>query len=254
MKLKESLVSVILPVYNAGKFLPFCLESIRKQTYTDFEIIAIDDHSSDNSFKILNQFKKKDKRIKLSRNKKKYGLAICYNRALKIAKGQFVAFINPNDITGLERLKRQVKFLVANPKTVAVGTQYTTIDENNKKLTRSNFPQEHEVIYNAILPATSLKPESVMINRHLLPKDILHFTHNKYPFIFTEIFIKMLQYGKFANLNQWLYSQRVGIKRGRKHSKVTQIISLAKLWVKSRATYDYHPPIKSFLPPMVKEI
>src|SRR5437016_2294579 len=136
MTLNPNIVSVILPVYNAAEFLPQCLESLKEQTYEHLQIIAVDDHSRDSSIRILSQFKKQFKNIAVYRNKKRYGLAVCYNRALKLATGRFVAFMNPNDVNGLNRFKRQVNFLLQHPKTVAVGTQYTAIDKENRKLER----------------------------------------------------------------------------------------------------------------------
>lgn len=253
MKLKPSVVSVILPVYNAGRFLEECLNSLELQTYQDIQVIAIDDHSRDNSVAILRQFKKRFPNFEIYRNKKRYGLAVCYNRALKRAQGKFVAFMNPQDINAVSRFKRQVSFLLNNPKTVAVGTQYTSIDEDNKKLVRSELPEEHESIYDTLIHTSSLHPETIMINRALLPKDLLYFKNNRYPFIFTEVFVKFFQYGRVANIRQSLYFHRESLKRtGRTSSKISKIVTMMKLWVSSRQNYDYKPPIRSSLPGMIR--
>ncbi|MGH7203697.1 MAG: glycosyltransferase family 2 protein [Candidatus Levyibacteriota bacterium] len=253
MKLQSSVVSVILPVYNAGKFLEDCLNSLEFQTYRDIQIIAIDDHSRDDSVKILRKFKKRFSNFEIYTNKKRYGLAVCYNRALKRAKGKFVAFMNPHDINAISRFKRQVTFLSNNPKTVAVGTQYTSIDEGNKKLVRSELPEEHASIYETLIHASSMHPETIMINRALLPKDLLHFRNRKYPFIFTEVFVKFFQYGKVANIRQSLYFHREGVKRaGRNSSKLSKIVTMMKLWVSSRQNHDYKPSIRTTLPGMIK--
>src|SRR5476651_2799819 len=98
MKLKDSVVTVILPVYNASKYLPDCLNSLAMQSYQNLQIIVIDDHSRDDSLKILRRYKKNFENFEIYPNKKRYGLAICYNRALKRARGKYIAFINPHDI------------------------------------------------------------------------------------------------------------------------------------------------------------
>ncbi len=253
MKFKDSVVTVILPVYNAAKFLPECLESLKEQTYRDLQIIAIDDHSRDNSPAILRKFKQELNNLEIYRNKKRYGTAICYNRALKRAHGRFVAFMNPNDINAISRFKRQVNFLLNHPKTVAVGTQYTSINEANKKLERSNLPEANEEIYDNLLPASPLHPETVMVNRELLPKDLLYFKPNKYPFVFTEVFIKFFQYGKVANIAQSLYFHREGVKRhGRTPSRVRQFVSMMQLWLTSRANHEYRPSLRTSLPAILK--
>jgi glycosyltransferase involved in cell wall biosynthesis len=242
MKLKDSVVTVILPVYNASKFLPECLASLKEQTYQDLQIIAIDDHSRDNSLA-----------IEIYTNKKRYGLAICYNRALKRAQGRFVAFMNPNDVNAISRFKRQVNFLIQHPKTVAVGTQFTSIDDANKKLERSSLPADNEDIYDSLLPASPIHPETIMVDRTLLPKDLLYFRNNKYPFVFTEVFVKFFQYGKVANIKQSLYFHREGVKRGvRNNSRVNQFVSMMKLWLSSRANHEYRPSLRTTLPQLFR--
>jgi glycosyltransferase involved in cell wall biosynthesis len=253
MKFKDSVVTVVLPVYNASKYLPDCLNSLALQTHQDLQIIAIDDHSRDDSLKILKKFKKQFANFEIHHNKKRYGLAVCYNRALKKARGKYIAFMNPNDVNAISRFKRQVNFLLNNPKTVAVGTQYTSIDEFNKKLERSDLPEEHETIYDTLIHTSSLHPETIMINRELLPKDLLYFRNNKYPFIFTEVFVKFFQYGKVANIRQSLYFHREGIKRhGRQASKLNKIASMVRIWLSSRSNYDYKPPIRTSLPAIIR--
>lgn len=253
MKFKDSVVTVILPVYNAGKFLPECLASLQEQTYQDLQIIAIDDHSRDDSLAILKHFKKEFKNLEIYTNKKRYGLAICYNRAMKKAHGRFIAFMNPNDINSISRFKRQVNFLMNHPKTVAVGTQFTSINDDNKKLERSSLPETPEEIYDNLLPASPLHPETVMVDRMMLPKDLLYFKHNKYPFVFTEVFVKFFQYGKVANIKQSLYFHREGIKRGvRNRSRVKQFVSMMRLWLSSRANHEYRPSIRTTLPAILR--
>ena len=255
MKIKSDVISVILPVHNAARYLPQCLESLKEQTYKKLQIIAIDDFSKDDSVAVLEKFQIRFKKLEIYQNKKRYGLAICYNRALKVARGQFIAFMNPHDVNAISRLKRQMSFLQKNPKAVAVGTQYTSIDDNNKKLERSNLPEEHEVIYDTMIQAASFHPETVMINRAKLPKDLLHFTHNKYPFVFTEVFLKLSTYGMLANITHSLYFHRDGVKRNpRQLSKINQIASMMKLWVTSKTYNDTRPSFRTFFPQLVKSI
>lgn len=252
MKLQESLVSVILPVSNASAYLETCLTSLLKQNYDAIEIIAIDDKSKDDSFAILRRFRSLDERIRIYRNKKKYGVSICYNRGIKKARGQFITFMNPHDKNALTRLRKQVQFLTENPKVVAVGTQVTHIDGKEKRLEVTNFPEQHEAIYQNFLRGLTMQFETVLINRFLLPKDALKFTNNTYPFLYTEVFVKILQYGKFANISQALYYHRKYMAEAQvKITGLKKRLELGKLWVKSVSEHDYRPSIKSLLEPQV---
>ena len=253
MKLNESLISVVLPVTNAEAFLPTCLESLLKQNYENIEIIAIDDKSKDDSYAILKRFKALDERVRVYRNKKRYGLSVCYNRAIKKARGQFITFMNPYDKNALNRFQRQVRFLSQNQKVVAVGTQVTHIDGKEKNLETTKFPQSHEAIYQNFLRGFSMQFESVLINRFLLPKDILKFRSNTKPFIYTEVFVKILQYGQFANLSGALYYHRKYISEASvKLTKIKKSLELGKLWVKSVSEHDYRPSVSSILSPRLE--
>lgn len=253
MKLQEYVVSVLLPVYNAGEFLPECLKSLKDQTYKNLQIIAIDDHSKDDSYVLLKKFQKTFKMLEVYKNKKRYGLPVCYNRAIKKAKGHFIVFMNPSDINTVSRFKQQVSYLLNNSKTVAVGTQYITIDKNKKKLSKSNLPEDHELIYNSLLTKKSLQPETIMINRKLVPKDLLYFKKLKYPTVFTEILVKLFQYGRVVNLSSYLYYHRVGIATNpEKRTRLTHIFSMFRLWLRFRSSYDYRPTLRSLFPPLVK--
>lgn len=257
MKLKSDVVSVILPVHNGARFLESCLDSLVSQTHQNLQIIAIDDFSKDESFTILKKFQKQYKNLEVYKNKKQYGFAVCFNRAVRRAHGQFITFMNQHDVNAISRLKRQVNFLTKNPKTVAVGTQYTSIDEQNRKLERSDLPEDHEVIYDNVIQGASFHPETVLINRERLPKDLLYFKHNKYPFVFTEVFLKFFNYGQVANItNQSLYYHREGIKRhsGRRASKVRQITSMVKLWIQAARYNDDRPSFRTFFPQLVRGI
>ena len=88
------MISVIMPVYNVEKNLHYCLNSILKQTYVDFEVICIDDASTDSSFEILEYFSKKDSRIKIIKNNLNKGLGYCSNIGLQEANGDYVLFLN----------------------------------------------------------------------------------------------------------------------------------------------------------------
>lgn len=249
----KPLISVLLPVHNSALTLEECVFSIKKQTHKNFEIIAIDDNSSDKSYSILKNLKKKEKRLKIYKNIKRYGIAVTLNRAVRRARGQYVAFMDTDDFSKPERFNKQLKFLLQNPEIAAVGTQCTFVNEKGKKIGRSTFPTENSLIYQNLLHGISMQFETVMINKTLLPKDILKFHTGSNPFIYSDIFMKLTPYGKFANLKESLHYHR-------RHPKIyfsdvrKNIISLIQLWIKSKALYDYDAPLRSFFSPLIKSV
>lgn len=247
MKQTDHIVSIILPVHNAGRFLHDSLESLLRQTYDNIEVIAIDDNSKDGSYGILKTLGKQDKRLKVYRNKKRYGLAICLNRALRRAKGQFIGFMDPTHVSARSRIQKQLNFLLRHPKVVAVGLQCKIIDHKNRNLGKTEFPTAHAEIYKTLPKGSSMLFETALINKQLLPKDLLKFSSNAYPFVYAQVLMQCIQYGLLANLMECLYSYRkTTIKTYKELRKVDHWFSYVKLWLTSIAQYDYRPSLRSF--------
>lgn len=201
----DQLVSVILPIRNSEASLRDCLDSLLAQTYLNLEIIAIDDASIDKSYKILREYRRKDKRLIISRNVKQYGMSVTLNRALKKARGSYVALMNQKDISTPDRIKRQIFYLRRHPKVAALGTQAMFLNSNTNQVAKSSFPTDHNTISKTFLTSDALQLESIVINRYLLPRDLLKFDSLKYPLVYRTLLTKILPYGIFANLNQHLY-------------------------------------------------
>lgn len=110
--MSHPLVSVVLPVYNAGTMLPLALESIRRQTFRDWELILIDDGSTDGC---MTGFRSTDDRVRVIRDEKNTGLAARLNQGIDLARGKYLARMDQDDVAYPGRLETQVKFLDAHP-------------------------------------------------------------------------------------------------------------------------------------------
>lgn len=107
------LISVILPCFNAQYFLPLALDSIINQTYTNLEILCINDGSTDKTADILEEFAKKDKRIRVVHNEKNLKLIGTLNKAIALAKGEFIARMDADDISNKERIEKLYSILIS---------------------------------------------------------------------------------------------------------------------------------------------
>src|SRR3989344_9200868 len=110
MKIKPK-ISVIMSAYNVEKYIAESIESILNQTFRDFELIIINDASTDKTLDIIKGFMKKDKRLKLINNKKNLYATISRNKALRIAKGVYIAIQDSDDISLPNRLEVQKNYL-----------------------------------------------------------------------------------------------------------------------------------------------
>lgn len=130
---KQPLVSVIMPSYNCEKFISDSIESVLNQSYENFELIIVDDISTDKTVSIIKKIKKQDKRIKLFILESKGGPAIARNKAIKEAKGKYIAFLDSDDLWKPNKLKKQIEFMEKNNIYFSY-TNYEKISENGEKL------------------------------------------------------------------------------------------------------------------------
>jgi glycosyltransferase involved in cell wall biosynthesis len=133
MKLsKNPKVTVLMPVYNGEKYLREAIESILNQTFIDFEFLIINDGSTDRSVEIIESYS--DPRIRLVHNERNMKLIATLNKGLELARGEYIARMDCDDISLPERLAKQVAFMDANPEVGVLGTAFQTIDSYGKSL------------------------------------------------------------------------------------------------------------------------
>ncbi|MDD4353774.1 MAG: glycosyltransferase family A protein, partial [Candidatus Nanoarchaeia archaeon] len=137
--MKNHRISVIMSAYNTERYIAEAIESILNQTFKDFEFIIIDDGSTDDSLKIIKRYVKKDRRIKLIHNKKNIGLTKSLNKGLKIAKGQYIARMDADDISLPQRFQIQYDFLEKNKDIFLIGTTAFLIDDKGDRLGRAHI-------------------------------------------------------------------------------------------------------------------
>ena len=109
--METALVSIIMPMYNAGKFLSKSIESVLEQTYQNWELLLIDDGSKDDSIDIALAFMEKDSRIFLLKNEQNMGIAKTRNKGIEASKGQYIAFLDSDDLWLPNKLEVQVKWM-----------------------------------------------------------------------------------------------------------------------------------------------
>ena len=127
----NELVSVIMPSYNTASYIADSIKSVLAQTYNNLELIIVDDCSTDNTDAIVAGFK--DARIKFFKNIKNSGAALTRNRALREAKGEWIAFLDSDDLWLPEKLERQIMFMNKNGYVFSYH-QFEKIDEDSKKI------------------------------------------------------------------------------------------------------------------------
>ena len=165
---KEPLVSIITPLYNSEKFIAETIESVLAQTYTNWEMIIVNDCSKDNGSKIVKEYVEKDKRIKLFNNEKNLGGAGTRNKAIKEAKGRYLAFLDSDDNWTPLKLEKQISFMEKN-NFFFTFTEYEKIDEESKSLNEKVIVPE-KVTYKKLLKANVIGCLTAVYNQEKLGK------------------------------------------------------------------------------------
>jgi glycosyltransferase involved in cell wall biosynthesis len=131
--MNQPLISVITPCYNCEKHIAETIESVLAQTYPNWEMLIIDDCSTDKSFDIIQDFAGKDKRIKTIKQEQRGGVAAARNKAIEISQGEYLAFLDGGDLWFPQKLEKQLNFMIENNCDFSF-TRYEHIDKNGKTL------------------------------------------------------------------------------------------------------------------------
>ena len=162
-------ISVLLPVYNAEDFLARTLDSLIHQTYTDFEILAVNDGSTDGSLKILKEYADRDKRIVII-DQKNMGLVNTLNKAAGLAKGEFLARMDSDDLSLPRRFELQIEAFEKNPDAVLVAGGFDVMDEDDDILYHDPVPTEKEELKRALFVRNPIAHGSVMFRKSAFEK------------------------------------------------------------------------------------
>ena len=161
-------VTIIVPVYNTARYLESCIDSLKKIEFKSFEVIFIDNHSTDGSFEILKNIDEKN--FKVYRNKKNFGQSYSLNRAIKLSKSNFIAIMDSDDVCLPNRIKDSYEYLIQNKNCAFVAGHSDTINETGGILNKRRFTTDLELIKVRILIDNPISHTTVMFR-----KDILKF-------------------------------------------------------------------------------
>ncbi len=147
-EIEKEKVSIIVPMYNAEKFIRKTIESVLAQTYQNWEMLIMNDVSTDNSLAVVSGYAKKDKRIKIINTEKNVGVVKGRNFLIDLANGKYIAFLDADDYWHNEKLEKQIKFMKEKNASISC-TEYTRVKENEEKI--NDVIIKEEISYNDML-------------------------------------------------------------------------------------------------------
>lgn len=202
-------VSVVVPCYNCEKFLRDAIESILAQGFRDFELILIDDGSTDKTPDILQGFSEEDPRVRILKNDVNGGICVALNKGLDAARGEFICRMDADDIAEPDRLEKQISFMRSFPKTVVCGSHLILIDEQGRETGRRRYDLDDKKIKKNRFLRSPFAHPAVMIRRSILEEHRIRYSE-RFPYAECYyLWMRLAPYGDFANLDAFLLKYRL---------------------------------------------
>lgn len=190
-----------MPVYNAGPFLDAAVDSILKQSFSDFEFIIVNDGSTDSSYDLLKKYS--DSRIRLF-SQDNQGLVSTLNELLRLSGGQYIARMDPDDISHPDRLLHQINYLEANPEIGFIGSWVNIVNVDGKLTSQALYPVYDQFIREQALLNCPFAHGSVMLRSSIPIKYNSTYPHAED----FDLWYRLLKVTKAYNLPEFLYSWR----------------------------------------------
>lgn len=164
--MQNPLLSVIMPVFNGEKYLSETIESILNQTFTDFELLILNDNSTDSTQAIIESYQQKDSRIRVIVKDVNVGPANLRNEGFSLSKGEYIALMDADDIALPSRFEKQIHVLNTKPEVGVCGTWFTFFGEKKDKTVKQ--PENHAKIKVSFLSSCSIGNPTVMLRKSVL--------------------------------------------------------------------------------------
>ena len=200
----DELVSIVTPVYNAERFIEKTIKSVLAQTYEDFEMILVDDCSPDKSEVVIRNLAALDSRIKYVKLDENAGAAVARNTGLEHAQGQYIAFIDSDDVWKPEKLSKQIAYMKTNNYSFTY-TNFEMVEEDGK-IINASVPLPERLNYSGLLKNTAIACSTVIIDRKVIGDFRMPLVRKGQD---TATWLKILRTHKYA----YLYNEVLGSYR-----------------------------------------
>lgn len=231
----QPLISVLLPVYNAERFLRPAIESILNQTYEHFELIIVNDCSQDASLHIANEYARQDNRVIVASNPENLKLSKTLNYAIQMSKGKYLARMDADDISAPSRLEKQVGEMEKNVDIVVVGCDINIINEDSHVLGSRKYYASDSEIREKIFYFSPFCHPAIMIRRDALEK-AGGYDHYYNPAEDYELYFRLGAVGRFMNIKEFLFTYRI-VTNSMTHSGT---LNMEKKTIEIREKYKHH--------------
>ncbi len=239
-------ISVVMPVYNCEKYVDEAIESVLNQTFKDFELIIINDGSTDNTLEKIKKYEKTDERIRIINNEKNLRIATSLNNAIDIARADIIARMDGDDISLPTRFEKQYKLMQSDENLGVVGCNMITIDKDGKDIGMRRYSTNPEFLKKSVFryspfahPATMLRKKAFIEAGKYFPRFV--------PAEDLDLWIRIGRTHKFSNVDEFLFKYRV-LNSSSSHKKLVKLeLKVILLRMVAVAYYGYTPTFTDVL-------
>lgn len=247
------MISIIVPVYNSEKYIRKCMDSLCAQTYPDIEIIAVDDGSTDDSPNILNEYQKKDKRVRVF-SQKNSGQAVARNKGMEKARGEYVAFVDSDDWVDEDMLETLFKDTRSRQSDISICNIYRTYMEEERVATVYQEEFEGSLLKDSdqgYVFCISSYPVAKLFRRELLKSSRFSFPNHYYEDVSAiPILFAMAEKISFVAKAKYYYRNRMGstvYSVDKVKDRITCMYSLVDIFKEHHLYEQYREELKEYI-------
>ena len=236
VKNKEPLVSVLIPAYNAEKYIDEAIESVVDQTYKNLEILILDDCSTDGTGKVIKKWVKKDSRIKYIKNEDNLKLSRTLNKGLELCNGEYIARMDADDWSYPDRISSQIKYLESNVKIGAIGGTIELCDEELKNPKVREYFETDGDIRKKIFRYSPFAHPAVVFRKSVLDS-AGDYSESLVDAEDYDLYFRIGKYSEFANISDTVLKYRV-VATSASQTRGARQERLA-LYIRLKAVFEY---------------
>ena len=234
-----TMISIVMGVYNAQDTLRAAINSIIAQTFTDWEMIIVDDGSTDNTYKILDEFSNNHSKILIVKNSKNMGLPYCLNKGIGMSKGEFIARMDADDISYPDRLKTQLSYMKENEHVDVLGCSAKMLNHDLSIVKMVNMPRYHDDCLRYIAKSTPFIHPSVLIRKRFFNKNGLYNSKLKKAQDY-DLWARGIKSSCYENIPVVLLEYSLATKK-------TMSTIIREIVVRTKCAYKYHYLFRSLM-------
>lgn len=243
MNKQDNFVSVLMPAYNAEKYIGEAIESILQQTYKNFEFIICNDASTDNTWNIIQEYAKRDSRIIPINNEKNLYIAGNRNKLLSLSKGDFIVWMDADDISMPHRIEHELDLMLSNPELGIVGGYLEFFNDTNKKTSIRKYAEDDKTLRKNIFRYSPVAQPGSMIRKEALEYVGMSYDLTTPPAEDLDMSFRIGTRYKFGNIPEIVIRYR----ENPNSATFTKLKTIELVTINVRKKYFNHPAYKATL-------